>query len=49
MIFKGFRLGMAVGAFFAGYTVMRTTVSWVSEQLVKIMKKDEENETDEEK
>lgn len=54
MIFKGFRLGMAFGAFCVGYTVMVSTVSWVSDQLVKMMKKDmmkkdEENETDEEK
>lgn len=49
MIFKGFRLGMAVGAFCVGYTVMISAVSWVSDQLVKMMKKDEENETDEEK
>ena len=49
MIFKGFKLGMAVGAFCVGYTLMMTTVSWVSEQIVKMVKNDEENETDEEK
>ena len=49
MIFKGFRLGMAVGAFCIGYAYMLAIASWASEQIVKMVKNDEEKETDEEK